>query len=167
MIAITMVTAMASVVSTSRIAPLMNTASSLVTKTLTSGGRMGCNSSTTARTAREISSVLVWACRMIPRPRPVWPLARSTLSPGAGPSVTVATSPKVTPSRIASASNSAALVTVAVVRTTMLWLEELSAPAGASKATLRSVLRISARLRPRLASCIWSMSIRNTASRSP
>ena len=84
-----MMTESASVRSTSWIAPVMKTASSPVTKMLTPGGRVAASSATTAWMPREISSVLLCAWRMMPMPRPLWPLERRTELPMSGPSVTV------------------------------------------------------------------------------
>lgn len=76
MIATTIRTDRPSAISTSWIAPLMKVASSEVTKMRTSCGRSACSPATISRTAFEISSVLLWACRMIPRPTPFSPFAR-------------------------------------------------------------------------------------------
>ena len=128
----TMPIAIASVLSTSAIEPLMNTASSEVTKIATSSGSEVCSPATTSRTAAEISSVLLVAWRSTPSPSPVWPLARSTVSFGAGPRVTRATSRRRTSSAISSASNASGVATAAVVRTYSAWRSPCSSPAGAS-----------------------------------
>ena len=79
MTAITIRTARPSVISTSWIAPSMKIASSAVTKIDTSSGRIASISAMAARTEAEMSSVFEPAWRMMPIPRPVWPLVRSTL----------------------------------------------------------------------------------------
>ena len=152
---------------TSSIEPEMKTASSEVTKIFTSSGRVSFNWSTTARTLAEISSVLEVACRMTPMPSPWLPLARRAVSPLAGPSVTVATSPTSTSGLISSASNAAGVATLAVVRTLIDCRLPARSPAGESKATLDNARCMSPRDNPRLASSSWFMSTRKIGSRSP
>ena len=165
--AITIRTARPRVIRTSWIAPSMKTASSAVTKIDTSSGRIVSISATASRTRSEMSRVFEPAWRMMPIPRPVWPLVRSTLSLRSGPMVTRATSPSRVSGVTLSASNAASVATAAVVRTTRLWLALDIVPAGASKSALSSTSRTCARVRPRLASATGSMSTRKISERSP
>ena len=87
--------------------------------------------------------------------------------PLSGPSVTVATSASRVASSSISAPNASGVLTVAVVRTTRLWLVAVSDPAGLSKATVASASRTSASVSPRLASAVWSTSTRKIRSRPP
>ena len=167
MIATTIATESSSVRSTSWMAPSMKTASSPVTKMRTPSGSSPASSATTARTPSEMPSVLLCAWRMMPRPSPLSPFERRIELPRSGPSVTTATSDsRVSPSSI-SASNASGVLTVAVVRTTRLWFAASSDPAGRSKATSSSASRTSATVSPRLASAIWSTSMRKMRSRPP
>ncbi len=166
--ATTMTTASASERATSSSAPWMKAASSPVTKRLTPSGRIGWSSATMARMLCEISRVLLCAWRMMPIPSPPSPFERRIEVPDFGPSVTVATSEtRVSPSSSISAPNASGVFTVAVVRTTRLWLVASSDPAGLSKATVASASRTSATLSPRLASASWSTSTRKMRSRPP
>ena len=163
----TIATASTSVRSTSWIAPSMNTASSPVTKMRTPSGSSSSSSATTARTPSEISRVLLCAWRMMPIPSPLSPFERRIELPMSGPSVTSATSDSRVASSIISAPKASGVLTVAVVRTTRLWFAASSEPAGRSKATSASVSRTSATVRPRLASAIWSTSMRKMRARPP
>ena len=156
-----------SAISTSCTAPWTKTASSLVTRMFMPSGRFFWMLATAARTPAEMSSVFDSAWRMMPSPMPVLPSERSEDCAMSGPSVTVATSPSLFSSPIISASNASGVVTSAVARTMMFWSLVVSAPAGVSIAIDDSELRMSAMVRPRLASFAWSMSMRNIFSRSP
>ena len=148
MIATTMTTDSASVSSTSWIEPSMKTASSPVMKMLTPVGQRPGSSATIARMLREISSVLLSAWRITPIPSPLWPFERRIELPLSGPSVTVATSASRVVSSSISAPKASGVLTVAVVRTTRLWFEAVSDPAGLSKATVASASRTSASGQP-------------------
>ena len=167
MTATTMAMARSSERSTSSMAPRMKTASSPVTKRRTPSGSVGWSSSTMALMLSEISRVLLCAWRMMPMPRPPSPLERRIEVPDFGPSVTVATSESRVTSSSMIAPKASGVLTVAVVRTTRLWLVALSEPAGLSKATVARASRTSATLRPRLARASWSTSMRKMRSRPP
>ena len=156
-----------SAISTSWIAPLTKMASSLVTRMVMPCGRVCWIFSAAARTPSEMSSVFDCAWRMMPMPMPVLPSERSEETPMSGPSVTVATSPSRVFSPMTMFSKASGVVTEAVVRTMMFWALVLSEPAGVSSAIEASALRMSAMVRPTLASLVWLMSTRKIFSRSP
>ncbi len=167
MTSVTISTATTSAISTSWMAPSMKTASSLVILSWVPSGKTLPSWPTICFTPAEMSSVLDWAWRMMPRPMPCRPLERSAVEPSSGPSVTMATSPRRTRFFRIRFSKSAGLTRSAVARTVMSWLWLFREPAGTSKAAVASALRRSATVRPRAASFDWSTSTRKIFSWSP